>query len=146
MTLIPKQEAEKAAKEYADKAYNPNGFDSLSYPQAAMYSKRHDDFQSGIEYSNAKFSEVVPVLEKCRSLFEMLHFRSIKDSQPKNRSLVLGADNVGYFVYEFKHGCFFNGLERNDNVHSWMPLTDVITSDLVKSALSDLNELLKTEE
>lgn len=127
MNLIPPQEAEKAAREY----------------QNLGASAKHA-YNRATEAANAKFqADVVPVLENSKSLLEMFYFRSFKEIQPKQRSFVIGASNVGYNVYEFKHGCFFIGLERHDDVHHWMILPDAITSQLVESALTNLNKLIK---
>jgi len=128
--LITPQEAEKAANQYAK---------LLSECQSEQ-----DKFKINIGYLAgwaAHSNQVIPALESCKSLLEMFVFRAFKEVSPKQRSFVIGASSVGYAVYEFKHGCFFIGLERHDDVHSWMPLPDAITSQLCQSTLAKLKEL-----
>lgn len=64
--LIPPQEAEKAAREYAESVYpNPAGEDVV------LCEYRKANFNNGINYANQRFAEdYAPVLEKCKDLLE----------------------------------------------------------------------------
>jgi len=47
---------------------------------------------------------------------------SVEDRLPENRTYVLSFSPNYNNIAEFKHGCFFEGLERLYNVTHWQPL------------------------
>jgi len=142
-----------AAKEYSMEAYTCDDWECTK------------DYLAGIEYANAKFSEVFPVLEKCRNSMNMFKVYELKDRIPdcsetgnwdgKRSDLVLGWDSEGQIhVVRCYHG-FMDGSEFTDfydlndyeiKIARWMQQPDLWQLSANESALSDLNELLKTEE
>lgn len=46
----------------------------------------------------------------------------VTERLPENRTYVMVCNYNGYDIAEYKHGCFFIGLDKVDCVTHWMPL------------------------
>ncbi len=78
-------------------------------------------------------------------LVEADNWISIKDRLPDNRKYVLSFSPNYNNIAEFKHGCFFDGLERLYNVTHWMPLPPTPGESPVSSAGKEMKTLQEDE-